>query len=179
MKCPHCGNEDKVLRDYCISCGQKLDYSSEESEILLIESKRTEREKRVAKRVRSWVAVAVAVLIGLITFRSLSTSVPHEEVDAYFAPPVVDVATAEKLPITVTRLPVPSQKQHIIRMVAEKEPEIVQNLMKNVMKSAPEIRLKDGSKVRGFILDQYGDAATIFTAEGKRKVAIASPQNGK
>ena len=171
MKCPHCGNDDPTLRDYCVACGQKLDFSSEESEVLLIEAKRVDRERRVAKRVRSWVAAALTVFIGLISFRMLSAPVPHEEVDAYFPPSVIDVATAEKLPINVARLPVPSQKKHNIRMVAEKEAQIVDALMKDALKAAPEIRLKDGTKVHGFILHP-GSPAIIYTEQGKRTVAL-------
>jgi len=170
MKCPHCGTDDPILRDYCISCGRKLEHGSEFSEAALLEAKRTEREKRVAKRVRSWVVFTAAVMVGLLTFKSASKAVPHEEVDAYFPPPVIELASAERLPIVVARLPVPEQKQHYIRPVREKEQEIVQKLVKNVMLYAPEFRLKDGSKIRGFLISRHGDSVTIYTGESRPRV---------
>jgi len=180
MKCPHCGTDDPILREYCIQCGEKLEHGSEYSEAALIEAKRTEREKRVAKRVRSWVAFTTAVMIGLLTFKSASKAVPHEEVDAYFPPPVIELASAEKLPIAPARLPVPDQKRHFVRPVREKEPEVVQRLVKNViMLYAPEFKLKDGSKIRGFLLGHHGDSARIYVGESKPKVVPLAPEEKK
>ncbi|HUU70204.1 MAG TPA: TFIIB-type zinc ribbon-containing protein [Planctomycetota bacterium] len=180
MKCPYCGTDDPILRDYCISCGEKLEHGSEYSEAALIEAKRDEREKRVAKRIRSWVVITAAVMVALITFKSAGKSVPHEEVDAYFPPPVIDLASAERLPVVVARLPVPEQKRHNIRPVQEKESEIVHKLVKTIMLYAPEYRLKDGSKIRGFLLSQHGDSAIIYTGESRpRVVPLATDEKKK
>jgi len=44
---------------------------------------------------------------------------------------------------------------------------------------APEYRLKDGSKIRGFLLSQHGDSAIIYTGESRRRVVALATDEKK
>jgi len=182
MRCPKCGMEDREIRDYCIHCGERIELSSVEAETVFAADKRRDREERVAKRLRSWLVFAVAVLIAIIAFRSIFRGVPHEPVEAYFPPPTVDLAVAERLPIKLMKPPSPIMKLHAIRSVGEREDETLKRLFNNVMRSAPTwgppAYAFPGGSVKGFEVSRYGESITVFTVDG-RKSGLIKTDNGK
>ena len=97
---------------------------------------------------------------------------------AYFPPPAAEIASAERLPIAIPRLPLPQPKKPNVRLISRNETEIIHSLVNKALENAPEIRLKDGRRFRGWILIHYGDSATVFTSEGKHVVSIA-PESRK
>ena len=174
MKCQRCGYEDVELRDYCINCGHQMEYRVGEQEAILMHEKKTEHEQFIAKRVWRWLVYGAAILIVLVAARSGFRAVPHEEVEAYIEPPPATVVVPAKLPITLPRVPAPEPGVRESRKVEMGDSDLLKQMTKNLLQKAPVHRLKDGSKIQGFIINRTDVQVTIFTAEGKKEVPAGS-----
>ena len=167
MICSRCGLEDPVAREYCVSCGAKIDVTSGEHLDALMYQKKEERERFVFARLSRLLAGAVALLIILLGLREAFTWIPHEPVEAYLPPPRVDIIHSQKLTIQTPRLPAPGINERG-RHAGKEEELAVKDLLRRALSKAPRYRMggPNGKVIQGFIIKRHGDAITIFTEEG-------------
>jgi len=174
MICPKCGFDDDVIREYCINCGTKLEFRMGEQEAILAREKKREHQALTAKRVRRWLVFGLAVMTILFTARAAFRAVHSESIEAYIDPPQVGLTAPVKLPITLSRLPVPEPGVRQARKVDALESDILKQMTKSLLQKAPVHRMKDGSKLQGFIVRREAGKVTIFTAEGEKDVLAAN-----
>jgi len=162
---------DQEVHEYCAGCGQKIEVSDEQVEAMLAEQNRQEREDRVWKRLRRMLTGSVMLLIVLIGLKIATTVVPHEEVNAYLPPPQVDLAVMEKLPIELTKLPMPFEQGRFTATVNENDLEIARKLRKAAFEQAPAYT--HGDKVyKGFVVKRT-PPAEILTIDKKVTVPVS------
>jgi hypothetical protein len=167
MICSRCGDQDPVVREYCVNCGAKIDFTSSEHLAALMDQKKEERKRFVFARLSRLLAGAVALLIILFGLKAAFTWIPHEPVEAYVPPPRVDIIHSQKLSIQTPRLPAPAANERG-RHAGKEEELAVKDLRRRALSKAPRFRLggANGKIIQGFIIKRHGDAVTIFTEEG-------------
>ncbi|NQT19699.1 MAG: hypothetical protein HQ592_08335 [Planctomycetes bacterium] len=172
MRCSKCGLVDPVAREYCTNCGSKIDLSSTEHLVALMDQKREERERVVFSKLSRLLAGSVILLIILFGLKAAFRWIPHEPVEAYVPPPHVSILHSRKLTIQTPMLPAPDAKNRGYT-TGKEENQTVKALLSRALDKAPKFRMggADGEVIRGFVIKRHGDAITIFTDKGPRNFA--------